>query len=115
MVTGHHAHLGIDMLLLMESWCGEEIVKVIWRRRMVESEGLSKEGVSVLRHRRRLAGTGAGWRLVTTGHWSTHLAPNLTSHFSISSLVSLSTIYCSREIGKIFLKGSVRKCNKILN
>merc|ERR1719291_1036851 len=38
--------LGIDMLLLMESWCGEEIVKVILRRRMVESEGLSKEGVS---------------------------------------------------------------------
>ena len=41
MVTGYHAHLGIDMLLLMESWCGEEIVKVILRRRMVESEGVS--------------------------------------------------------------------------
>ena len=44
---GYHAHLGIDMLLLMKSWCVEEMVEVILKRIMVESEGLGKEGVSV--------------------------------------------------------------------
>ena len=35
------------MLLMMKSCCVKEMVEVILRRRMVESEGLGKEGVSV--------------------------------------------------------------------
>ena len=35
------------MLMNMKSWCVKEMVEVILKRRMVESEGLGKEGVSV--------------------------------------------------------------------